>query len=188
MPVLTLQVAAGDSDGWYDSSSGCHRTDTTIQLGNYGGATGDGAFRFVSVPLSARHRIKQARLYLKSTTRLVEGPVALASNIRCDDTDDAANLITTCNPSDRSPTTAYSAAGTYGPDADEWFYLADFASAVQEVLDRPGWAVGNAICATVIVHTPGSGGQLTVYAYENASANAPKLVIDYEDYAQGAMI
>jgi MSHA biogenesis protein MshQ len=54
----------------------------------------------------------------------------------------------------------------------------DISSLVQEVIDRPGWAQGNAM---VFVMDAQNGNEKRVYAHDTFASRAPRLVIEYDD-------
>lgn len=56
----------------------------------------------------------------------------------------------------------------------------NLASVIQEIVNRPGWATGNALS----ILTTGTGHR-TAFAFDGNSANSPKLVVTYQDGGTG---
>jgi len=194
MPDLTLQVAAGNSDAWYMQNAPfdkCHRTESTVRFGAHDMGVSNwsrdhAGFHFTSVPLDDKITIVTARLYLKATSTATP---TVDVHLGCEDVDNAADFLGgSCDASARTMTTAYTAWASATTTAGAWFYSDDFAAAVQEVIDRGGWSYNNAL-AVLLVRQVETGDHCDVYAYENASADAAKLVITYKyKHFAGTMI
>lgn len=93
--------------------------------------------------------------------------------------DNSAPFSSTARPSSRSLTTAQITHSSDAPwTPGEWYALNDMATAVQEVVNRPGWQTGNSL--TVILHGTGpTWGRKYVRSYESDPALAVRLVITY---------
>lgn len=103
-----------------------------------------------------------------------------ATYIGCEDADDPStptsltdirNRVLTSNFSTVNPIEGYTTGTEYGYDITD---------AVQEVLDRAGWAYGNTL-AVYCDNTPGIGRRY-IAASENATYDPPRLVIEFEDF------
>jgi hypothetical protein len=131
-------------------------------------------FTGVSVPRGAR--ITSAWVQF-SADEVGSEPASL--ELRAEAADDAAPFTTTAaNLSARTTTSAslpwtpapWSAIGDAGPDQR----TPDLAPLVQEVVDRPGWSVGNSLVLLV----SGSGARVAD-SYDGAAAAAAVLVVEY---------
>ena len=183
MPTSIYQVAAANDDGDYQFGS-CYRSNASVRIA--GSNMPKATFRFDGIALQKGHKVSSARLYLKaaSTHEYSMNTVRLG----CEDTDDAGDLVSQCDASARVMTTAYTAWNeTKLVTGNLWYWSPDFAASVQEIIERVGWASGNAI-AVLGVPFAASGTAFSVLAYETAAASAAKLYITYGSLAGGAML
>lgn len=185
MPTLVYQIAAGQDDGHYKgSSSYCGRGDGTVWLG--GTDRYRATFRFTGVALNSGMRITAARLYLRASWNYEY--TLSDTHLGCDDADDAANLVTTCDAASRSMTTAYTDwTEVKIVVMNTWYWSPDFAASVREVVARPGWASGNHLAVLAIPQTP-VGTAFQSFAYETLPASSAKLYVTYADLVGGAML
>ncbi len=140
--VLT---AAADNGEQYNTACYVPPDGQDIDLFNRNYA----AFRFVlDVPAGAQVNSAQLRCMLRGSA--VCG-TSLAARIYCQDADDASALAATDNNiSGRTLTTAYVPWQATGKHRrNRWFYSPDFANALQEVVDRSGWATGQHVLVVV---------------------------------------
>ncbi len=128
------------------------------------------AFRFTNVLLAQGATIRKATLRLHCTS--INTSVT-TFRIAAENVDNSAPLAAATNDiSGRARTTAQTIAIRIHdlPDGD---YDFDITSAVQEVINRAGWASGNAL--TIILHSPDSSALATISHVE--SANDPQIAI-----------
>lgn len=103
-------------------------------------------------------------------------------DIFCEDEDDATSFFSTPDVASRTKTTA-SATWTDTGLGVGWADSADFAAALQEVIDRPGWASGQSV--TVLLEGRGEGASICYFlGYKLGPGNAAKLTITYADAAE----
>ena len=106
--------------------------------------------------------------------------------INCEDADDAATFTTGSNNiSGRTLTTA-SAAWS---NAEIWltnqsYDTPDFSQTVQEVIDRGGWASGNAM-VVVLTNNSSNANDRDAHSYDGNSSLAPELRITYTEALPG---
>jgi hypothetical protein len=181
--TLNLQVGTGNDDAHETAAGGSFsaassqflihsNTSSTSRL--IGGA------RFTNITIAPGSTINSAtgQIYILST---LQDDVNV--DIFCNDVDDANDFSTEADVTSRTLTTAttswvQSAAGT-GFEVSP-----SFASAVQEVIDRGGWASGNNL--VVIYRGKSDINQSCICrSYNGNSAEAPKLDIDYTAPAGG---
>lgn len=139
MTTLAKQVAASADDAWQNA------TGTVAITGNDIGSLSTGNFwagwRFQNVTIAQGQVL---------TSAIFEGYVYDATyddvygNFHCEDVDNATQFTTGASDiSGRTLTTAYTGVGATGVGVG--WYAVDITTAAQEVIDRGGWASGNAM-------------------------------------------
>lgn len=140
--------------------------------------------RFENLPIPSGAIIQSA--YIQFTTKGDSNPIAGDVYITMQNSDSTAIFVDTLyNMSGRSmvadsvlwPTTASStwsgaSGGTSGPDQK----TTNFASVLQQVINRPGWSG-----SSLVVLLKGDGTK-SAWTYNGSPLNAPKLIIQYEGY------
>lgn len=170
MTTFSAQVAAGTADSHESTAGVISRGDTIVNLGQ---ADTYGAFYFPGVTIPQGAAINAASLAVVIGSADYDSPNV---NIHLEDSDNAGTLGTAdYDISTRTRTTAYGTwSGTnIGAGATN---TADFAAAVQEVVDRAGWASGNAM---VVIWHGQTGTSIRVDSYDGSAANAATLNIEY---------
>jgi hypothetical protein len=129
-------------------------------------------FRFlnVTIPNAATITAATMQVYCNTTSK-----DTAEHKIHCEDVDDAAAFAaSSSNISNRPLTTAFTlwSAADMGVG---WHTTPDFAAAVQEVVNRAGWASGNDLAVIFVWQTNGA---LRVQAYDSGS-NIATITIDY---------
>ena len=179
MPSYSVQVAAGNDDGFWDTVNGCFRTAGYVWMGYYTNghsAKQHGTFRFQNVALDKRFKIVRARLRMNSPSDQLGATFHL--HIHLDKAANASDLVPTCDPDSRVLTTAYGSWGDLTVVQDAWFYSSDFSAALQEHLDG-AFVWGNAL-AVVLVQQETSGTYIRAKSFEEAGATyAAWLEVDY---------
>ena len=174
--VYDQRVASGAEDGtWATTGSHWWARDSTYL---WMGPNQIGFFRFQNLPMEQGVTIDSA--YFKIWTHEYGGGNPVYLKIKAVDEDNTAAFPAqgySSDPGTRPLTTA-------GVDFDipSWTYntlktSADIKSVIQEVVDRPGWAGGNALAIAII----DDGGTYTsdFWPYEYGSAKAAELIITY---------
>jgi len=101
-------------------------------------------------------------------------------DIYCNDVDDAAAFTATDGTVTSAATTTATTAWTDDYAAVEiWVTSPDFASSVQEVIDRGSWSSGNDLSVLLIARTTPTNDTFSVHGASNSSGNAPELHILY---------
>ncbi len=139
MTTLAKQVAASADDAWQNAAGTVAITGNDI--GGLSGANFWAGWRFQNVT------IDQGQVL---TSAIFEGYAYDTSednvygNFHCEDVDDATAFAASSNNiSSRTLTTAYTAVGV--SNVGVGWYAVDITTAAQEVIDRGGWASGNAM-------------------------------------------
>jgi len=100
------------------------------------------------------------------------------NTIYCEDIDDAPTATTESgNISSRTKTSASVLWTPPAIEKESQYDTADFTAALQEVIDRPGWASGQDI-AVIFIGTTQETGPRDFYAFDHGS-DVPEIRIDY---------
>lgn len=141
------------------------------------------AVRFaLDVPASAQ--INSCKLRVMQRGSSVSG-TSLAAKIYCEDADDSSALVASDNNiSSRSLTTAYVPWQDSAKRArNQWFRSPDFSNALQEVIDRGGWATGQHVLVVVkcdnTTYSSDHASRRQVWDYTGCRDQAPALEISY---------
>ena len=129
-----------------------------------------GAFRFVNVVIPQGATIDSAVLTLETSAG---GDLDPALDIHGDDADDSASFVATPSIVSRTFTTA-SVAVTDPISAGQWT-SPDISDVLQEIVDRAGWASGNAM--TIILNGYSELGPDGVNFKSLAAGGVPSLTI-----------
>jgi hypothetical protein len=173
MTVLNLQVGASGDDGYtgtfgFSAASGCYVSSSG------GGPTNSfGRFTNVTVPNAATISSADA-----SFTRYSADTGTIDYIIEAYDEDNAAAPTSAGDHNGRARTTA-NTTGSVSGGAAESTWTVSITSVVQELVNRSGWASGN---AQVIVWNHGGVNAFTTllgYGYDLGTSKAPKLDITY---------
>jgi hypothetical protein len=174
MADLTVNIANGGHDGQCNTDdSAFSKTTTEISLGLSAGAK-HAFWRFANLTVPAGAEIDAAVIRL------------IASGI--DSTSVDLNVYFEAADNVTSPTSGADANGRPLTSAIAWSSVPSFTSGnnydtpevktiLQDVIDRPGWASGQAIGVHIIDN--GSTGRRRVASYEHGTYTAAQLVITY---------
>lgn len=168
MTIFTTAIAASADDA-YESSGSMDLTSGLILVNT---ANRRGGWRFTNITIPPGSTINSATIEFYITSGSYDDPNV---TIFCEDVDDAAAFTTTTNDiSSRALTSASTPwiASDVGTGAHS---TPSFASSVQEVIDRGGWASGNDL---VVIITADSSSTLRVASWDSANPEAV-ITIDY---------
>jgi hypothetical protein len=188
MATLNLQVAASADDAWRRLSAG-GSWDTAFghcMAGHYDSTYyqyGSGMhFQNVTIPQGAV--INSA--YLILTCSNAQSGTVCNTEISAEDTDNATAFSTASDFDTRyaSRTTAqvnWDGLGAWTANTE--YTSPDIKSVIQEIVDRPGWASGNAIAIfwEDFDNESSGAGRRDAYSYDGSTSKAPKLQINYTD-------
>ena len=177
---VTYQVEASTDDAMYDNVNGYDDGGNDVYEGDVDGRADFGdvysGYRFdgVAIPQAAIVTFATFSIYLDGQ---VGGTVS--RDFHCEDADDAATFAAGSRPDARTPTTAHTTKSS-GWSADGAWNDVDITTAVQEVVNRAGWATGQAI---VVLGKPGTGGTQGHYykgvSFDDDDTKAAKLTVQY---------
>jgi len=184
MPSLTLQVGAGGDDGhWAEGDSSFVTTSSYFYVGGYFNATYgrfNGYARFTNVTIPNGAIIRLAYLILTAAeTRSANTVNATLCAVDADDAAAPTNYAEAEGAARTAATVAWNAipAWTNG----NIYQSPSLVSVIQEIVDRPGWASGNAL----VIYAEDNGStanELTVrraHSYNGSPSAAPQLYIEY---------
>ena len=195
MTTLNLQVGTSATDSYmtsitndagrvYTGSGLCSLTDTNLSPGSHG--SNDewwSAARFTSVTIPNAATINSASLIYTCAGTYNAGSNVVAFIVAAHASDNSGALATTggdLNNTTRPQTTAVSGTWTQTSVTLDTEYSISITSVIQEIVNRAGWASGNAITILVCVHSTTSLGEWQDYwSYDGSTTKAPKLNIDY---------
>jgi hypothetical protein len=176
---VDAQVGASSDDGDTDQGADTQNsiTRTTMPIGSYLGNPHMGATRFTSITINQGTTIDSATFYATSHDAYDCGACTLSVRVSMENADNAAALTTT-NMNDKSLTTANATWDLHNLAADTE-YSVTITSAVQEVLNRGGWASGNSMVALVRDNSSTVNEYQQFWTYDGNTSFAPRLNITY---------
>ena len=182
-PTIDTSIAASADDAYeFTQDTGFTYTSPTLFADSSSTASFNkiAGMRYDGLTIPAGSTIDSAISTLYCVSTSYDDPNV---SIHCDDVDDSVDFATDQDVENRARTTA----STNWADTGIGTGLADspdHANALQEVVDRAGWASGQAI--TVIFRGNGVGGnRLQFAAYDHASVAEPAISIDYTEGGGG---
>jgi hypothetical protein len=184
---LILQIAAGADD--VNESSGNFAADQTdLWVGNAGASTSQYiGLRFTDVAIPPGSEIHSAHLEVYPT---VEQWIYLAYDFAAEAADNSEPFSGNNPPSKRQLTSAIVAHESNVPWlANTWYPLDEIAALLQEVINRPGWQMGNSL-SLITQGNPSGGdfGRKFFSSFETDPRLAVRLVIDFSPAAIDAAI
>lgn len=172
--TLTCQVAAAADDA-HMSKWGTYQKldDPALSVGQY-----LAGMRFAGVQIPQGARIQRATLKICAHAGGVGGQITAA--IRAEDADDVDAFGSNHRPNDVATTDA-SQLWDWGAawSADTWYDSPDISHVIQEVVDRAGFAAGNAIAIICTAETS-SGSDRKFWSYDGDPDRAARLEITYQ--------
>jgi len=169
---LEIQISAGTDDAEQSGSSmALTQSDLDFFQSRYIG------LRFQSVTIPNGATINSAVVELVAEEN--ESGTSGTMNIFCEDVDDSSTFTSASNNiSGRTMTTAYTAWTNEATwSGGNTYDTADFTTAVQEVVNRSGWATGQDMSVIFVPVT--STNDRDAESYEGNASKAPTLKINY---------
>lgn len=179
--TLNLQVSSGTDNADQDASNGQMWVDdnwASIGSGYYAG------WRFQNVTIPVGATVASATLELRSWG---SGTTSFTTVIRAQAADSASAFSTSSyNISNRTRTTAQVSWATSSTSYSDGQIMTSpsFASVVQEVIDRSGWASGNSL----VIIAQGTAGSKGVYKRAGNTSYAAKLSVTYTTSGGGKTV
>lgn len=189
MGEYALQIAAADDDGYrYEYGGGiCFRSDVDVAIGGVLGDACHATFRFQDFPFNGRQFLIQSAVLQFHTT--MPGNAVQTVRVYCNDVANAGDLVAECNPNNRALTTAVVNWTLPKTLAGATVNSPNLAAPLQEVIDRPDFARGNAV-AFCIIGNAGGGDYNGVYveSFEHPTGTPAKLLISARARWAGCVI
>lgn len=172
---VTEQVGANADDAYSYNDGGTYNESADfLYIGRAAGSQIYSGLRFQTVAIPQGETINTCKLQVYAYADLN----AVQTLIYCEDIDDAPTFSSGNNPEDRTLTTANATWDFTLADPGDFEDSADFASVLQEVIDRPGWKSGNDV---VVIVKGDLGADLVTRIFSNDEGNSKqaKLVVNW---------
>lgn len=184
MPSYTWQTTASGNDAnWQEGNSGFTSTSANCYAGGYyDGSLGriNSFARFVSVAIPQGATILSAKLTLTANEN--KSLTTVNSILSAIDADNPSAPTTYSGAETATRTTATVAWDDIGAwTLDTAYDSPDITTIIQEIVDRPGWASGNAIVVYLedAASTAVNGTYRRAYSYNGSSVKAPQLYVSW---------
>lgn len=169
----TTYTVASDAADVTDDTGGNWTPQRLIQGGTSPANSLGVYFPAIDIPQGAT--ITYAQLILSQSTSIIGLSGTTWGTLYGDDVDNAAAFSTTDRPSGITKTTAQTAVKAI--DSDGAAVAHDVLAIVQEIVNRPGWASGNAI--RFAGDPTGADGTSRYYDYAQDTTKAAKLLVQF---------
>lgn len=177
--MATFTIAAGADDGARFQATSFDGTNTFATIGDASGNSYAAFFRFDNVTIPAGSTIDTAKLTVAAANDFTTNTVNL--RITMEDSDDAVAPTTYSAFDALTLTTAYADWSPSNWTLNNLYDTADFTSVFQEVVDRAGWASGNAVMVIIKNNASSTNAYRQVHTYETTGTNDAKLVITWTE-------
>ena len=172
----TAQVNANYDDAEEDSSGVVHPNDTLLNLGN-----NTVGVRFNNIDIPQGSTILSASIDFDSWHTSTKGSPKVSIN--GENVDNSTTFTSNTNDISSRPLTSATVDWTMPQfsSGDTWYSTSDLSPIVQEIVNRSGWASGNAM--SFIIGT--SSQNRAAEAHDDVANKAPRLSITYESTVGG---
>lgn len=178
--TLNLQVNDSNNDSYQDNfAMNTANAEVVVVSDSNAAFRKSGGCVFTNVTIAQGSTISSATLTVDVGSTLVDD---VNCTIYMEDEDDSVSFVFT-DINSRARTTASTSWVADGVGTG-LVTSPGFASAVEEVVTRAGWASGNDVCVLLIPNTDVNK-QFNFDSYDGDPTNAPKLDIDYTAPASG---
>lgn len=174
---MNLQVSVDADDG---SATAANFYTQSIYLGNYSGNVYRSWYRFQNVTIPQGATILSAKLQFQARVSSYNANEDCNVRIYFEDADNPAAPSDLSNLTGRTLTTEYVDWTDIGAWSDDtWYDSPDLTDALQEVVDRGGFASGNAVIAHVLDNSSTSYAARRVWDRVSGAAYPAKLIVQY---------
>jgi len=177
--TIISQIAVGNDDAEETSSGGMQRTSSDLDISQK-----HVGLRFTNLEIPQGSTILSAILEVNAEGNSTSGSPAVT--IRGEDVDSSSQFTSSTNDlTNRSTTSAGESwtLGNYGPDGT-WHASPDISSVIQEIVNRSGWAQGNALSLILDMNTNNRRAK----SFERSATQAPRLTVTYESTAGASAV
>lgn len=178
--ILNRQVATGGDDGFTNLGLGF---DNSVAygpaFGNFGGNGVNGFARFTNITIPQGATIVSAQITFQAQASQSGAPCT--TKIFCNAVDNASAPTTSTDHNNKVRTSAFTSWAAASQSAGSNYATPDFATAVQEVINRPGWTLNNALMVLIDNDGSASGAYRLEDSYDGDAPNAALLTITYAE-------
>ena len=177
--TVMLQIQSSSNDAYQGNAGPVFLSTPELVMGDNGTFFSYTGLRFTNVPVEPGATVSQAYLTITSQG---DWSNSLTMTIKGHDVNNSSAFISGNGPFNRnSASTTAQTAWTPGPWSNGVAYQSpDMTSIVQEIVNRPGWAVGNAL--SLIISDDGVLDNIfrEIVAYDGDPSLTAELTIEYE--------
>jgi hypothetical protein len=177
VPQVNLKVSASADDAYDYSATEFWNSTSTMRVGDNSGKKATMGLRFSAVSVPAGATITRAVLRVKSYQAWSN---ALHVKVSAEATDNPGSFTSaSVRPSARVKTVRQVDWDPGAWSSGVWYDSPDLKDVVQEAVNRPGWAGGNALVLLLADDGSATSVNRLLYAYNSAAANGAELKIEY---------
>ena len=178
-PTIDVNITATGNDGGWSGSGSFSTTSTTVAIGSNASVAQNAFIRFVSVAIPNAATLTTAQVNFVAGSTLSTTTVNL--NIYGENVDSAAAITSTADANARAVTAAAAWNAVTSWTSGVAVSTPSLLTPVQAVVNRAGWASGNAM--QILIKNNGSSA--TAFrqpaAWDHASLTEPVLHVEYAD-------
>lgn len=184
MATLNRQISQNidDVDNTNNGGTWSSNASSALNIGNPGAVTRNISLRFLNVTIPQGATINSAKIrFVALSTKSPN----VTTRIQGVDEDNTAQFDVSPDPQDtareRTKTTAsVNWNGVIAETAEANLDTPDITSIVQEIVDRGGWASGNAMGFFLSDNGSSGGEYISVYEYASGTTKTAILIVDYD--------
>lgn len=187
-PTVTPSIAASGDDGIWVTGLGLSTADAGVTLGRYVGTYSTNTFwRFATVNVPNAATINNAYItFIASSTDASAFPTLTIYGVDADNQAAPASEAAAAAMVEATATVAWTSGTSW--TAGNSYNTPDISTIVKEIVDRAGWASGNAMVIEIF-ETSGTGSNRRAAAtYDHATYAEPVLTIDYTSGGVSAVV
>ena len=178
MAISFHKSTRASADDWAgpNESGAFNSSDTYYYIGNLSGTASKVGLRFQSLAIPQGAVIEAAYLQPVFTGVDAGTPNILVKGVAADNAAAPADLTASNALTRTTASVAWSITG--GTNEGDVLNSSDISTVIQEIVDRAGWASGNAL--TLFLETDSaSGNYRQIYTVDNTSTRHPRLYVRY---------
>jgi hypothetical protein len=181
--TVTVGTGASSDDGWYNGSGPSFSiTVTSSDVGYYSGNYYHACYRTDGLTVPRNSTINDVICSVQARIDYVSAP---DYRFIFEDTDDASAWSTLADFGTRVNnvvSVGYDTLDVPDPGNNNWYTFSgdSLIAGLQDVVNRPGWASGQAVALFMLtLYDDGSDAYTNVYFWDNGSTARMKLTVDY---------
>lgn len=181
-PTVDVAVAANGDDGYWKTGSFVNNANLLTVGNDNVGAASHAFMRFDGITVPVDATIDVAYLTLKASNTNTQATCNLI--IYGEDADDPAAAANEADAAGRTLTTAsatWSSVASW--TASDTIQTPSIVTIIQEIVDRAGWASGNAMQIFVKDNSSSTNARRNIASYDHVTLDPPALHIEYTEAA-----